>query len=135
MRWLEAELSERAGDPTLMAILKRKGWPQDAAAAERLQGELLPLAAYYFLHAKADGKPVDPVARFHLGNGAQLERINWLADQSERGLRQAAGLMVNYRYVTADIERNHEAYANQGKIVASPQVSKLLAADKVTRKR
>ena len=57
------------------------------------------LAAHYFLIAKsADGRPVDPVARFHLGNGARLERINWLGDTSEKGLREAHGLMVNYRY-------------------------------------
>jgi malonyl-CoA decarboxylase len=87
----------------------------------------LTLAAQYFLNAKSqDGRPVDPVARFHLGNGAQLERINWLADRSERGLREAHGLMVNYRYELKQIERNHEAYANEGEIVASRAVRGLL---------
>ena len=62
----------------------------------------------------------------HLGNGARLERINWLGDTSEKGLRRAAGLMVNYRYVLKDIEKNHEAYANHGEIAASSGVSKLL---------
>ncbi|HSA81932.1 MAG TPA: malonyl-CoA decarboxylase [Geminicoccaceae bacterium] len=140
-RWLEAELTSggrdlpTAPDAALLAILKRKDWPGDPEATERLKEALLPLAARYFLHAKVNGKPVDPVARFHLGNGARLERINWLGDRSDKGLRQAAGLMVNYRYATADIERNHEAYANQGKVVASAQVTKLLKTDKSTRKR
>ncbi len=74
------------------------------------------LAAHYFLNAKAaDGRPVDPVARFHLGNGARLDRINFLADTSEKSMREAYGLMVNYRYDPKDIERNHEAYANEGR--------------------
>ncbi len=78
------------------------------------------LAAHYFLSAKGgDGEPVDPVARFHLGNGARLERINWLADTSEKGLREAYGLMVNYRYDLKEIEKNHEAYANEGTVAAS----------------
>ena len=85
------------------------------------------LAAHYFLHAKsADGRPVDPVARFHLGNGARLERINWLGDISEKGLREAHGLMVNYRYDLKEIERNHEAYANDGVVAASRAVRGLL---------
>jgi hypothetical protein len=88
---------------------------------------LLPLAAHYFLRAKsADGLPVDPVARFHLGNGARLERLNWLGDVSEKGLREAHGLMVNYRYDLAEIERNHEAYENDGTVAAARAVRNLL---------
>ena len=64
-------------------------------------------------------RPVDPVARFHLGNGARLERINWLGDTSEKGLREGHGLMVNYRYEIKDIEKNHEAYANDGTVASS----------------
>ena len=73
-------------------------------------------------------RPVDPVARFHLGNGARLERINWLADTSEKGLRAAHGLMVNYRYDLKEIERNHEGYANDGTVAASRAVKALLRA-------
>ena len=84
-------------------------------------------AATYFLQAKTSGdKPVDPVARFHLGNGARLERINFKADVSDNGLRQSAGLMVNYLYDLAKIEANHEAYFSQSKIAASSAVQKLL---------
>ena len=72
---------------------------------------------------------MDPVARFHLGNGARLEKINPMGDLSAKGIAQAAGLMVNYRYVLADIEKNHEAFAGKGEVVASPAVKKLLRAD------
>ena len=87
----------------------------------------MPLAAEYYLAARTGtGRPVDPVARFHLGNGARLERINWLGDKSARGLRQSHGIMVNYLYELSDIERNHEAYINEGKIAASRAVRTLL---------
>ncbi|MEE8545092.1 MAG: malonyl-CoA decarboxylase family protein, partial [Alphaproteobacteria bacterium] len=66
------------------------------------------------------------VAHFHLTNGARIERINWLADRSEKGLDQSAGIMVNYRYRLQDIEANHEAYRGEGRIVASAAVRSLL---------
>jgi malonyl-CoA decarboxylase len=95
--------------------------------AEALKPILLRLAAAYFLNEKAgDGRPLDAVARFHLGNGARLERINWLGDPSPKGLKEAHGLMVNYRYEIKDIEKNHEAYANDGAVAASRQVHALL---------
>ena len=59
------------------------------------------------------------MARFHLGNGARLERLDWLGDVSVNGLAQSAGFMVNYLYDLDAVERNHEAYANQNEIVAS----------------
>src|SRR6185312_10860394 len=77
-----------------------------------------------------DGHPVDPVARFHLGNGARLERINWQGDVSAKGLREAHGLMCNYRYELKDIERNHEAYENEGTVAASRQVHALLKLER-----
>jgi malonyl-CoA decarboxylase len=64
---------------------------------------------------------VDPVARFHLANGARLERLNWMGDPSKMGLRRSLGLMVNYVYRPSDVERNHEAYAKRGKVVAAPR--------------
>ena len=83
-------------------------------------------AAWYFLRARNKrGTPIDSVARFHLGNGARLERLNWLADTSERALRQSFGLMVNYLYDLADIEKNHEAYAQQRTIAAASAVTRL----------
>ncbi len=89
------------------------------------------LAAQYFLNAKnGEGHPVDPVARFHLGNGARLERINWQGDISAKGLREAHGLMCNYRYELKDIEKNHEAYENEGIVAASRQVHALLKLER-----
>ena len=84
---------------------------------------LIPAAAHYFLKAKDKaGRPVDPVARFHLGNGARLERLNFLGDVSPNGLRQSHGLMVNYLYDLGQIEKNHEALAEKGRIAASDAV-------------
>jgi malonyl-CoA decarboxylase len=81
------------------------------------------------MHARTKrGAPVDPVARFHLGNGARLERINFLADTSPKALQQSHGLMVNYQYDLADIEKNHEAYAEHRTVVASAAVAKLARA-------
>ena len=134
-RWLDRLI---ASDPTgiispadretLTALLDPR-WSRANAGNEDLEEAVLAQAAQYFLGAKsADNKPVDPVARFHLGNGARLERINWLGDTSEKGLRAAHGLMVNYRYDLKEIERNHEAYANDGTVAASRAVKALLRA-------
>jgi malonyl-CoA decarboxylase len=110
-----------------LAVLADPDWVSSDAIADGLEPVLLRLAAHYFLTEKAgDGRPLDPVARFHLGNGARLERINWLGDSSPKGLREAHGLMVNYRYEIRDIEKNHEAYANEGVVAASRQVHRLL---------
>ena len=66
--------------------------------------------------------PIDPVARFHLRNGAGIERINWLADTSRRGLDESAGMMVNYLYKPDMMESNHEAFTGEGRIMASKAV-------------
>ncbi len=99
-----------------------------AGAVERLaplQVPLTQLCAAYLLQVSETGEPArDPVARFHLNNGARLERINWLADTSRKGLRQSLGLMVNYRYEAGDIVGNHERFMG-GEIVASRQVRRL----------
>ena len=101
-------------------------WPTPGVAA-RLRAMLEPLAAHYFLKARRpDGRVPDPVARFHLGNGARLERINWEGDLSPKGLAESFGIMVNYLYDLDEIERNHEAFVNRGQIAASAAVKKLL---------
>jgi malonyl-CoA decarboxylase len=84
-----------------------------------LKETLTSLCARYLLHAKSGKEPLDPVARFHLRNGARLERINWMGDTSETGLQRSFGLMVNYSYRLADIEENHEAYAQKGAVVCA----------------
>ena len=105
-------------------------WFENAEITAQLRALLEPLAAHYFLKARTSkGRLIDSVARFHLGNGARLERINWLGDLSPKGLRESAGIMVNYLYRLDDIEKNHEAYANDGEVVASSAVKKLLKGE------
>ncbi|MDT8397688.1 MAG: malonyl-CoA decarboxylase family protein [Pseudomonadales bacterium] len=97
------------------------------AEAPKLQELLIRLCAHYLVRAKSRDKPADPVARFHLGNGASLANINWLADVSDNGMRQSAGIMVNYLYTPADLTRNHEAYEQSNKVVCSSTINKLLS--------
>jgi malonyl-CoA decarboxylase len=129
MQWLEqatgVPVSEE--DRMLLENLDKPDWFENADLAAQLRALLEPLAAYYFLRARTPkGRLIDSVARFHIGNGARLERIDWLGDLSPKGLRESAGIMVNYLYRLDDIEKNHEAYANQGEIAASSAVKKLL---------
>ena len=120
-----AALSE--ADKALFAALDDPNWWRDEETAARLQDPLMRAAAWYFLRARGErGLPVDAVARFHLGNGARLERINWLADTSDKAIAQAHGLMVNYQYDLDDIETNHEAYAETRTVAASSAVQRLL---------
>lgn len=112
-----------------LALLEKPNWSTKVAARDALQRVLVPLAAHYFVHARtAAGRVVDPVARFHLGNGARLERLNPFGDLSEAALRQSHGLMVNYLYDLDHIEENHETYANRNEVVASSVVRKLARA-------
>ena len=105
-----------------------------AAHSEAVRRTLSGLAATYFLRAKTGrGRPLDPVARFHLGNGARLERINPFGDISTKAYKQAHGLMVNYCYDLDEIERNHEAYAEKGEVIAAPAVRKLVRTDLTPR--
>ncbi len=115
-----------AEDRAALAALDKPEWWRDDATVTALREPMLRTAANYFLHARGKGRtPFDPVARFHLGNGARLERLNLLGDVSERGIAQALGLMVNYRYDLGEIEQNHEAYAEHRTIVAAPAIRKL----------
>ena len=120
-----AALSE--ADKALFAALDDPNWWRNEETAERLQDPLMRAAAWYFLRARnGRGLPVDAVARFHLGNGARLERINWLADTSDKAIAQAHGLMVNYQYDLGDIETNHEAYEETRTVAAAGTVQRLL---------
>ena len=84
------------------------------------------LCAQYLVRERANNLALDPVARFHLGNGASLHAIHWAADLSDNGLQQSAGLMVNYLYDLDSIEENHDAYFDQGEVAVSRAVGKLL---------
>lgn len=110
----------------LGALLEgEQNWAENETLARALRDPLLRVAARYLSEARREDKPVDPVARFHLGNGARIERLNWLADRSEKGLAQSWGMMVNYLYDPNRIESNLEAYAREGRVDASTTVRRL----------
>jgi malonyl-CoA decarboxylase len=131
-RWITSVslegMSERLEQDIFAAREMLTGDPESSGLtqfSEHAQAILMRLCAHYLLNAKQNGEPVDPVARFHLGNGAELERINWEADSSPAGRERSAGIMVNYVYRLKDIERNHERYFADGEVVASSAVRKL----------
>ncbi|NDV86858.1 MCD, Malonyl-CoA decarboxylase MCD [Aurantimonas aggregata] len=116
-----------ANEKQAIAIVGESDWTASPAKVEAARPGLLSLAARYFLRAKRpDGRPVDPVARFHLGNGAMLNRIMHVGDISAGGLAQAHGLMVNYLYDLPRVEQRHEAFASEAEIAASRAVTSLL---------
>jgi malonyl-CoA decarboxylase len=83
-------------------------------------------AAYYLLNAKAtNGLPFDPVARFHLGNGAIIHDVHAGADTSDKGLKQSAGAMVNYLYDLAQVEQNHETFVTTHAVPATQEIKDL----------
>jgi malonyl-CoA decarboxylase len=91
-----------------------------------VKDEITRLCASYLLRAKRAQAPIDPVARFHLANGARLERLNWLGDTSDSGVRQSLGMTANYVYRIADVEENHEEYAKNFRVVASHDLERLV---------
>ena len=130
-KWLASAAASVVGDrmpAELAALLSEfdgRDSLEDKTISAPMRGELSRLCAYYLLHAKHGKMPLDSVARFHLANGARLERLNWLGDTSEMGMRRSLGLTVNYVYRVADLERNHEAYARDYKIIASYEFERL----------
>ncbi|MGF1553867.1 MAG: malonyl-CoA decarboxylase [Paracoccaceae bacterium] len=131
-RWLDAEGIDAAslGRPketrtrvaagTDLAVVDERAARKRAAAREEA---LASLCARYLTDARrGDGLPLDPVARFHLGNGARLERVNAGADLSTRGRAESHGVMVNYLYDLRDIEKNHEAFVGRGEVAQSSAV-------------
>lgn len=121
-------LSE-AGVELSLEVLSTGTWAADKKQVRSLRDPLSRLGARYLASAKQGGgeagPPFDPVSRFHLGNGARVERINYLGDSSAKGFLQSFGLMVNYLYSPEDIETNLEAFASQGSIAMSATVRRL----------
>ena len=142
-RWLDAERRSTEDEGLLgpetraaLAALDTPDWHTDAAVVEEIGAPLLAAASAYFLAARdKNGRVADPIARFHLGNGARLERLNMLGDTSEKGLEQSYGLMVNYLYDPRLIERNHEAYAERDEVIASALVRRSLPAGRPAQRR
>jgi len=128
-RWLadavDNDVHPGGVDDALLARLDAPGWIDDAETAASVELPLKRACAAYLLHAKRGDLPRDPVARFHLGNGAKIGALNWRGDISENGVANAASLMVNYVYDLASIERNHERLINNGEVVAVSEIEKL----------
>jgi malonyl-CoA decarboxylase len=101
-------------------------WYRDNETADIVKPVLNRLCVHYLLEEKRGNRALDPVANFHLSNGARLERVNWLADLSEMGMKRSYGIMVNYYYELSVIEKNHEEYVTKAQIVASRGVKSLL---------
>lgn len=111
----------------LKETLNAIAWRDDETMAKALRPILTRLCARYLAREKrANGAALDPVAHFHLNNGARMERLNWMGDRSARGMRQSAGLMINYRYDLARIDANHESYRSTGRRALSPAIKSLL---------
>ena len=123
--WLDTVVSDEPSKLPDLACLKQPNWYVDAATAERIREPLMGLCAYYLTAVRKNDEPLDPVARFHLGNGARMEKLNWLADTSRPGMQRSAGIMVNYLYRLSDVEKNHEAFVREHEVVASHELKKL----------
>ncbi len=131
-RWLDSALKTpdspalRPGEADVLTpLLAKRGWTRDATA-QAAEPILTRLCAHYLLHEGRGKRAADPVAHFHLSNGARIERICWLADTSEKGLKESAALMVNYLYDPTRIEQYHEDYAGEGKRNAAQAIRRPL---------
>ena len=114
-------------DGTLRDLLADPRWQDDRTKSEAMRGPLLHLCSHYLLREKGLNKrALDPVAHFHLSNGASMERLNWRADLSRKGTENSAAVMINYLYDLSRVEDNHEAYTSTGKIKASAAITNLL---------
>jgi malonyl-CoA decarboxylase len=124
-----AELGRAVGSlpPTAERVLAAADDPAAMEAKSPVRQRLLHAAAEYLGRATADGKPIDPVARFHLGNGARVERLNWAGDPSPKGIKQSWGIMVNYLYDLKRLDK-HRALLAQGKVAVSSEVDSLFLA-------
>jgi malonyl-CoA decarboxylase len=121
-----ASIGHRDPGTALAETLARPDWPRDARSADALREPMEKLCARYLLREKSGPQPLDPVAHFHLYNGARVSRIFWLADTSARGMEQSYGMMASYRYELSEMEENHERFLRDGHIASSRRVSRLL---------
>lgn len=122
--WLAEQTDPRA--VKLRGALEAGNWRDDAALVRQLHPEVEAIAARYFVEARKGDRPVDPVARFHLGNGASAHRLNWPADLSPAAMKRAHGLMINYLYELGAIEAQHERYVRDGHVAHGPSLAEAL---------
>jgi malonyl-CoA decarboxylase len=125
--WAAKELARVRRDPELEALRARlaQALEGEGAPPEPLRETFEGVTAWYLSRGRSEGQALDSVARFHLGNGARLERVNWNADGSPKGIAQSFGMMVNYVYALGEVERNHEEYFTRHHVVCSSAVERL----------
>jgi malonyl-CoA decarboxylase len=128
--WLRGnreKLNAGARGTELRALFERLEAPDwfQGDGLDRCEALLMPLAAYYLTQARRGRELADAVARFHLGNGAVMERLNWLGDTSMHGMARSFGIMVNYVYRLGEVERNHEVFVNEQRVIAAAAVQRL----------
>jgi len=130
-RWLASEGSAylSASEVSALDLLEDPLWVEDPERSEALKPVLLRACARYLVMARRGNQPADPVARFHLRNGARLHRLNWLGDRSRKGLRESHGLLVNYVYDQGEIDSNHDAFVYDGAVVRSSLIDELLGTE------
>jgi len=117
------------GAPTplqLQQTLQKTRWSEMPELIAALERPMTTLALHYLTQVKQGRFPMDPVARFHLGNGARIERLNWAADISVKGFNQSYSMMVNYRYLPELIEQNVDRYGERGEVMLAPHLNGLV---------
>ncbi|MFA7664593.1 MAG: malonyl-CoA decarboxylase [Burkholderiaceae bacterium] len=139
-RWLAAEIRHPGtallteDDRNALASLLAPGAELSRTQLDAVRTELTRALLTYLAEARGRGdKPADPVARFHLGNGARLDRLHWQADLGPKGIKQSLGFMVSYVYELDAVERNHEAYASRGEVALSSALARNVAAERRRR--
>jgi malonyl-CoA decarboxylase len=125
-----AKFAQSLGHPEPAAAiadaLARPDWPVDARLAAALREPMEKLCARYLVREKSGTHPLDPVAQFHLHNGARVSRLYWLADTSAHGMHQSYGMMASYRYELSEVDENHERFLQDGHVAAERRVLRLL---------
>lgn len=113
----------------LIELLKKNNWHKEKEITDTIKKPLMRLCAHYLFNIKQKNsfRAFDPVANFHLSNGAKIEHIHWLADISKKGIQQSAGIMLNYHYRPDKIALNHENYMSTGSIHASSDAKSWLS--------
>jgi malonyl-CoA decarboxylase len=132
-RWLTQQAAT-SGDELPAAALDIN-WASAERVSPAIRSALQRLLASYLTSSNGGKGPDDPVARFHLGNGARLERLNWAANLSPRGIQESLGMMVNYLYEPKSIEDNHEQFVTVGRVARSSEVDDLIKRTAPQRKR
>ena len=130
-KWLTTELASKKSnlfekESAILKLATKAGWHKDSKLIKKLRKPLMKACAYYLVNVKRGDKPLNPVARFHFGNGAELYRINWMGNSSAHGLADSFGIMVNYLYDLKSMEYNHENYMLNGGLAISKSVKGLL---------